>query len=579
MNQSTPPQQKNSGIVENLVTQFSSSLDCLRELVQNSIDAGSPQIEVWMEFERGEGHQGVISIHVDDFGEGMDEAIIDEQLTTLFASNKEDDLTKIGKFGIGFVSVFALKPKGVLVHTGRGGEYWEVFFHEDRSFSKTQLELPLEGTQITIFLEGDYHRYRELVKGVRETLVHWCSHSETEVSFEDRSPIDEGWTEPEVINESFEVSGECLTRVTHQGTEIVLAYHNAPEYGFYNRGLTLAYTREGEDVLFERQRRYRHIAFKIKSRYLEHTLSRETVMRDDNYEKAMVLLDEAAAEPLLARLVERIEALVDSEHWGHTELNEYVRLMGFLAREPHTSLMRVQRRPIFRLVQGTPTHLERMKELWERDGRLLFDEVRSEWTDMLSKEGVPVIYGDVHAEGRLSVVAEIFVRWAAASMGRSIKGRAMDVLRSIGIPLQAHDVRLRRSMARPTDVYLPVEVDDEPPAQSAALVARAAELLEGADTGYKRITTCRLVEPTPDAPLFVVAPTLSTLMARPPEQMRHKGRVQVAVNRDHPQFKMLQRQFGQRPQMAAYCLAKDLLLDQDRLLERDVRLMELARAM
>ncbi len=154
------------GIVENLVTQFSSAFDCLRELVQNSIDAGSPQIETWMEFERGQTHEGVVAIHIDDFGEGMDEYIIDNQLTTLFASAKENDLTKIGKFGIGFVSVFALEPKGVLLHTGRAGEYWEVFFHEDRSFSKTSLDYPVEGTQITIFLEGDYRRYKELVRDV-----------------------------------------------------------------------------------------------------------------------------------------------------------------------------------------------------------------------------------------------------------------------------------------------------------------------------------------------------------------------------------------------------------------------------
>ena len=36
--------------VENLVTQFSSALDFYRELVQNSIDAGSAAIEVWLEF-------------------------------------------------------------------------------------------------------------------------------------------------------------------------------------------------------------------------------------------------------------------------------------------------------------------------------------------------------------------------------------------------------------------------------------------------------------------------------------------------------------------------------------------------
>ena len=35
-------------------------------------------------------------------GEGMNEEIIDHQLTRLFASGKAGDLTKIGKFGIGF---------------------------------------------------------------------------------------------------------------------------------------------------------------------------------------------------------------------------------------------------------------------------------------------------------------------------------------------------------------------------------------------------------------------------------------------------------------------------------------------
>ena len=167
-----------SEVVDNLATQFSSALDCYRELVQNSIDAGSPQVDVWMEFIPSKGHTGTIAIHVDDFGEGMDEHIIDSQLTRLFASSKEDDLTKIGKFGIGFVSVFALNPRGVLVQTGRGGEYWEVFFDQDRSFIKTRLDVPLEGTQVTLFLEGDHHRYTELVADSCATLKRWCCHSD-----------------------------------------------------------------------------------------------------------------------------------------------------------------------------------------------------------------------------------------------------------------------------------------------------------------------------------------------------------------------------------------------------------------
>ena len=73
-----------SETLDNLVTQFSSVWDFLRELVQNSIDAGSSSVEVWTEFqiEAGES-EGVISIHVDDFGEGMNEEIIDDQLTQI----------------------------------------------------------------------------------------------------------------------------------------------------------------------------------------------------------------------------------------------------------------------------------------------------------------------------------------------------------------------------------------------------------------------------------------------------------------------------------------------------------------
>ena len=150
--------------VENLVTQFSSALDFYRELVQNSIDAGSAAIDVWMEFlpaSDSGADEGTIVIHVDDAGEGMNEAIIDQQLTRLFASSKDGDLTKIGKFGIGFVSIFAPDPRAVLLHTGRGGEAWEVLFHPDRSFTKTRLGSPVEGTQIALYLAGDRARAAE----------------------------------------------------------------------------------------------------------------------------------------------------------------------------------------------------------------------------------------------------------------------------------------------------------------------------------------------------------------------------------------------------------------------------------
>jgi hypothetical protein len=50
--------------------------------------------------------------------------------------------------------------------------------------------------------------------------------------------------------------------------------------------------------------------------------------------------------------------------------------------------------------------------------------------------------------------------------------------------------------------------------------------------------------------------------------------MEVAVNREHPQFLHFTQLAARSPQLANYCLAKALLLDQDRHIERDVVLME-----
>ena len=135
----------------NLVRQFARPLDCLRELVQNSIDAGSPRVEVELAYSARDEQVGTLAIAVRDFGEGMDEHVIDHELTRMFASSKVGDLTKIGRFGIGFTSVFAIAPDAVHVCTGRHGHGWELVFHPDRSFDKIRLDTPAHGTCVTLY--------------------------------------------------------------------------------------------------------------------------------------------------------------------------------------------------------------------------------------------------------------------------------------------------------------------------------------------------------------------------------------------------------------------------------------------
>ena len=71
----------------------------------------------------------------------MDRATIEGYLLTLFRSSKEQDLTKIGKFGIGFVSLFAVEPELVVVDTARDGVHHRVIFDSDYTYTLAEVDV------------------------------------------------------------------------------------------------------------------------------------------------------------------------------------------------------------------------------------------------------------------------------------------------------------------------------------------------------------------------------------------------------------------------------------------------------
>ncbi len=285
--------------LENLVNQFTDPYACLRELIQNSMDAGSSSIDVWFEFKPSEHGQGIMIIHVDDTGEGMTRRVIDTKLTQLFSSSKENDLTKVGKFGIGFVSVFALDPNAVIVDTGKDGEYWRLIFKEDRKFDRIILPNPVEGTQIQIVKVVSQSEFEKAKKRSIETITYWCKHVESEIT-----------VDGQVMNQEFRLNHRYEYIHKGQDTEIVVAPSDAPEpfFGFYNRGLTL---REGEKEYLP------GVAFKVSSRYLEHTLTRDNVLTDKNYDKAMALLAEIVNGPFRKQLFEKAAVSNDYQLFGY----------------------------------------------------------------------------------------------------------------------------------------------------------------------------------------------------------------------------------------------------------------------
>jgi molecular chaperone HtpG len=293
-------------ILDDLVHQFADPLAFFREVVQNSIDAGTGEIEITLSHDV---ERNTAEIAIADWGEGMNRHIIETKLTRLFSSGKDDDLTKIGRFGIGFVSVFAIAPEMVVIDTGRDGQFWRVIFNADRTYELYALEMPVEGTLVRIFKNMDGAAFERLKRDAERVIVTWCKHASVPIYFEGRD-----------VRRPFEIVSHCALTHEEQGTRIVMGYVDPFEgfVGYYNRGLTLREATSGP---------WPYVSYKIDSRYLEHTLTRDQIIEDGHFQKAYGILRRMATDQLPEALIDRLEALSHDP----TRFEEYAVLMGYLA--------------------------------------------------------------------------------------------------------------------------------------------------------------------------------------------------------------------------------------------------------
>jgi hypothetical protein len=353
--------------LEGLVHQFSDPLACFRELVQNAVDAGSTEIDIRFAHEGGR-----LVVDVDDYGEGMDRRIIDTKLTRLFSSSKDDDRTKIGRFGIGFVSVFALDPEVIRIDTSRSGEHWRVIFRPDRTFTRVAREQPVDGTKIRIYKSASADGAREFAARARRAIEFWCRHVPAEIRVDGRP-----------IGAPFEVQAPCAVAGEFGEARIAAGY--APDglgaVGYYNRGLTL---------LEEPGEEFPGVIVKLWSPELEHTMTRDNVLRDAGYERVIGHARALVRGPLRERLLDVLHAQAPALHRpGEATEHLYTALARHVAADddlPRTA----KKRPIVRLVDGSLTDLTAVARagkkhaLWHAPGR-------SPVTELLTARGDVVL--------------------------------------------------------------------------------------------------------------------------------------------------------------------------------------------
>jgi len=309
--------QVEGGIVADLVQQFADPLAFYRELVQNAIDADTEEVVVTVQ--HGPGQPVVIS--VTDRGEGMDQEVLQEKLLVLFRSGKEDQEDKIGKFGVGFVSVLAMNPERVTVRTSKGkGKSHVLHLQRDHSYELFEAGGgKRSGTTVSLTVAMDDDAVPDLVERSKTALARWCRFARTPIRFRE---VRQGDVVSEVRIDRPLGFDDAEVQVTHVegGTRVVVALHDAKGHyaGFFNQGLLLHETRSPFGGILD------GVRFIVQDARLEHTLSRDDVRRDRAFRRALGLVERVAEKQLLPA------ALMTLAEHAETTTPDHARLMARL---------------------------------------------------------------------------------------------------------------------------------------------------------------------------------------------------------------------------------------------------------
>ncbi len=293
-----------TGLVVEMVEQFSDRYAFVRELVQNGLDAGASSLEVRLSHLGGEAR-----FAVRDDGQGMTRAIIEGPLLTLFNSEKDRDPTKIGKYGVGFVSVFAIDPDEVRVSTWRAGECWELVLFPDHSWELREGERPAgasaSGTEVALHKRAGIGAFRTYRDETTAALTRWCRHARVPIHL----VVDEQGAEPlrRRVDVPLTVASPVSLTVVDDDTTLCVGPSASEEDGarptraaFFNRGLTLFETTQPV------HRSLLGMTLAVDSPHLSHTLSRDNIRHDHAYKvvvrRALRIVEEELRHEVVRKL-------------------------------------------------------------------------------------------------------------------------------------------------------------------------------------------------------------------------------------------------------------------------------------
>ncbi|MFO8073434.1 MAG: transglutaminase domain-containing protein [Polyangia bacterium] len=203
----------------------------LRELAQNSRDAGASRIGVATFFEGGD-----VVVSFGDDGSGMSFEHARRYLFTLYASSKEEEQRSAGRYGVGFWSVLLFAPDRISIESlTEDGESWAIVFDGAlEGHRRVDCGLNTPGTRITLRKRADRADAERTMIELERSLGRYCRYLRR--NDKKASPLSVHLNGRR-IDKKIGVAGPCWLSFRDGAVEGAVGLGDKPRVELYARGL------------------------------------------------------------------------------------------------------------------------------------------------------------------------------------------------------------------------------------------------------------------------------------------------------------------------------------------------------
>lgn len=279
-----------------------------KELIQNLIDSYPSEIPI--EERKGEIMTMDNKISITDYGTGLSLAKL-KLLLTLGGTDKDNDPTKIGMFGIGFFSIFnpGLFTKKVIVTTKCDGQVVKLTFTITDPYKKPKIDISVidtninYSTQIEVYFASGESVKRCLQYAEKSLLYYPCQIKINDKPFE--SVWDVAKRKGTHLYADGQVSGFAERNYWHELVTVLCKYEYITSINLSN------FPKGGHDLCFDlRDFESRNIPYvnginsTINNNNLRLTISRDSYYLDYYYELSLNLLRKMMMDKLNDHLIQ-----------------------------------------------------------------------------------------------------------------------------------------------------------------------------------------------------------------------------------------------------------------------------------